>query len=98
MTEIQNVSFCFMLLQTANMQGVTMTTVDVSFKYAVPPGERQVQALAAAREVYGIRALRFDEQKQIVRVEYDASRLNEAVVESLLRQAGLDITERLVLA
>jgi hypothetical protein len=57
-----------------------------------------MRALAGTREVYGIRRLKFDEKGRSVRVEYDASRLNEGVVENLLRGAGLDITEKLALA
>ena len=75
-----------------------MTTVEVCFRYGVPPGESEMRALAGTREVYGIRRLRFDEKGRSVRVEYDASRLNEGVVENLLRGAGLDITEKLALA
>jgi hypothetical protein len=30
-----------------------------------------------------------------VRVEYDATRLNEAVIHQLLRRAGLDIVEKM---
>ena len=75
-----------------------MTTVEVCFRYGVPPGENEMRALAGTREVYGIRHLKFDEKARSVRVEYDASRLNEGVVENLLRGAGLDITEKLVLA
>jgi len=50
------------------------------------------------REVYGIRRLSFNEREQVVRVEYDASRLKEPVVAKLLRNAGLAIGERVVLA
>lgn len=75
-----------------------MTTVEVCFRYNVPPGENEMRALAGTREVYGIRRLKFDEKGRSVRVEYDASRLNEGVVENLLRGAGLDITEKLALA
>ena len=75
-----------------------MTTVEVCFRYGIPPGENEMRALAGTREVYGIRRLKFDEKGRSVRVEYDASRLNEGVVENLLRGAGLDITEKLALA
>jgi hypothetical protein len=75
-----------------------VTTVEVCFRYGVPPGENEMRALAGTREVYGIRRLKFDEKGRSVRVEYDASRLNEGVVENLLRGAGLDITEKLALA
>jgi len=49
------------------------------------------------REVYGIRRLAFDEAARTVRVEFDATRLNEATVASLLRGAGLDLREKLAL-
>ena len=37
-------------------------------------------ALANARDVYGIRRLSFDRAAQTLRVEYDATRLNAAMV------------------
>lgn len=75
-----------------------MTAVDVCFRYGMPPGEAAMRALASAREVYGIRALRFDEKNKTIRVEFDATRLNEKNVEALLRRAGLDLTEKVSLA
>jgi hypothetical protein len=48
--------------------------------------------------VYGIRKLWFNDAENVVRVEYDRSRLNDDSVASLLRQAGIDIQEKLVLA
>jgi hypothetical protein len=75
-----------------------MTTVDVVFKYGLPPGENEVRALSDAREVYGIRKITFDEKGHTVRVEYDATRLNSDAVANLLRNAGWDIEERVVLA
>ncbi len=75
-----------------------MTAVDVCFRYGMPPGEAEMRALAAAREVYGIRALRFDEKNKTVRIEFDATRLTEKNVEALLRRAGLDLTEKIALA
>jgi hypothetical protein len=74
-----------------------MTMLDVCFRYGIAPGETEVRALSNVREVYGIRAIRFDEKERIVRVEFDASRLSDEVVESLLRRAGLDITARVAL-
>jgi hypothetical protein len=74
-----------------------MTTVDVCFRYGIAPGEREMRGLNAMREVYGIRSLRFNEKLRTVTVEFDASRLDESAVESLLRSAGLDLTERIAL-
>lgn len=75
-----------------------MTTVDVCFRYDGPLREAEMRALGTMREVYGIRALRLDEKNKTVRVEFDATRLNESNVESLLRRAGLDLTEKVNLA
>ena len=57
-----------------------------------------LRALDSVREVYGIQRTQFNEKEHIVRVLFDASRLNEDAVASLLRQAGLDLTDRLTLA
>jgi hypothetical protein len=74
-----------------------MTTVEVVFRYGMPPGEREMSALGQVSDVYGIRRVKFDEQGRTIRVEYDASRLNEATVENLLRKAGFDVREKLAL-
>jgi len=57
-----------------------------------------MRALDSVREVYGVRRMRFDAKERIVRVEFDASRLKEPAIASLLRQAGLDVQQKLVLA
>ncbi len=75
-----------------------MTQMDVSFRYVNRPDERIMAAIDNMREVYGIRRIRFSEKEQIVRVEYDASRLKEPVVAKLLRNTGLAIGDKLVLA
>jgi hypothetical protein len=74
-----------------------MTTVDILFRYAAPPTEPQVFALANARDVYGIRRIWFDHAARTVRVEFDATRLNAAMVTQLIRGAGVQITEELAL-
>lgn len=74
-----------------------MTTVDVAFRYGVAPGEAELRALNTAREVYGIRKISFDKKESVIRVEYDATRLNEETVAALLRRAGVDLKERLQL-
>jgi len=74
-----------------------MTTVDVLFRYGVPPNERVMSAYGQVSDVYGIRRLQLNEADRTIRVEYDATRLTEAKVEGLLRAAGFDITEKLAL-
>jgi hypothetical protein len=68
-----------------------MTSVEILFRYTNPPTEAETRALANTREVYGIHRLTFDRSVRTLRVEYDATRLNAAVVEKLVRQAGLEI-------
>ena len=75
-----------------------MTQLDVCFRYGVPLGESEVRALSNAREVYGIRKISFDEKERTIRVEYDATRLNDDIVAGILRRAGLDLKEKVELA
>ena len=75
-----------------------MTTVDVAFRYGRAPGPAEMRALDSAREVYGIRRVRLDDKEKTLRVEYDASRLDQATVVSLLRRAGIDLLEGLTVA
>jgi hypothetical protein len=75
-----------------------MTQMDVSFRYVNRPNEAVLRAIDNMREVYGIRRVSFREDEQVVRVEYDASRLKEPVVAKLLRNTGLAIGEKLVVA
>ncbi len=74
-----------------------MTQLDVCFRYGAAPGETEMRALSTAREVYGVRKISFDEQERLVRVEYDATRLNDDVVAGILRRAGIDIKEKVTL-
>ena len=57
-----------------------------------------MRALDSVREVYGVRQISFDTKERIVRVEFDASRFKEPVIAGLLREAGLDVEERVALA
>ena len=75
-----------------------MTAVEVQFRYGAPPSESVMTALGQLSDVYGIRRIHLQDSERTIRVEYDATRLNEAKIEKLLRDAGFDVTERLALA
>jgi len=75
-----------------------MTQLEVRYRYGSAPGEAEMRALDAVRDVYGIRRIVFDEKERIIRIEFDASRLKEPAVASLLRRAGIDVQEKLALA
>lgn len=74
-----------------------MTAVEVVFKYLLPPTEAVMRAMDNVREVYGIRRIRLDEGERTIRVEYDATRLNEGTVASLLKRTGLELGDKLQL-
>jgi hypothetical protein len=74
------------------------TNLDVLYRYELHPSEAAMIALGKARGVYGIRKITLDEQQKTMRVEFDFTRLNRAVVTELLRSAGIDIVEEIPLA
>jgi hypothetical protein len=75
-----------------------MTYLDLAYRYGLHPGERELRAIDGVREVYGILKVEFDEKQRTVKVRFDASRLKEDAVTKLLRQAGVDVKEKLALA
>jgi hypothetical protein len=75
-----------------------MTYLDVVFQYGAAPSESALRAIDGMREVYGVRRVQFNEKDRTVRVEFDASRLKGEGVAKLLRQAGIDVREPVVLA
>ena len=74
-----------------------MTQLEILYRYAGEPKEAELFALGNAREVYGIRRISFDREAHTLLVEYDATRLNAAVVTGLVRRSGLQIVEELPL-
>jgi hypothetical protein len=75
-----------------------MTYLEVLYRYQTPPGEKELRAIDSVREVYGIQRIQFQEAERTVRVLFDASRMKEDAVARLLRQAGINVQEKLVLA
>ena len=75
-----------------------MTQLEVLYRYEMHPTEAAMAALGTVRQVYGVRRIKIDESAKTIRVEYDATRLNKAVVLQLLRRSGIDIVEELPLA
>jgi len=74
-----------------------MMPLEVMFRYGMPPGESEMTALGKMYDVYGIRRMQFNEGQRTIRIEYDATRLNDDAVEKLLRSAGVDVREKLAL-
>ena len=75
-----------------------MTYLEVAYRYQTSPGEAELRAIDSVREVYGIQSIQFNEKERTVRVLFDASRLKGDSVAKLLRQAGIDVQDQLVVA
>lgn len=52
------------------------------------------RSLGEFANTYGLQRFHFDELKNRLQIEYDASRLRESVVEHVLRQARIPIARR----
>jgi dissimilatory sulfite reductase (desulfoviridin) alpha/beta subunit len=75
-----------------------MTYLEAAYRYEGTPGENELRAIDSVREVYGIQRVHFNEREHTVRVLFDASRMKAPTVVKLLRQAGIDLGDQLVLA
>jgi hypothetical protein len=75
-----------------------MTYLETTYRYLTAPGEVEMRAIDSVREVYGIQRILFNEKERTVKVIFDASRLKRESVAKLLRQAGIDVQEPVVLA
>lgn len=68
-----------------------MTYLEVVYRYRTTATEKDMRAVDAIREIYGVQRIQFNEKERTIRVLFDASRLKEDVIASLLRGAGVDI-------
>jgi hypothetical protein len=68
-----------------------MTKVQVRFLLQKPPDEAALARLSDAAALYGIYRIKLSNSMDFVMVEYDASRLRPAEVESALARAGLPV-------
>lgn len=75
-----------------------MTYLEVHYRFRSQPAAPVLRRLADLRGYYGIARLSLDEERDQIRVEYDASRLKENDVLHLLRLAGLDVLEKVELS
>jgi len=70
---------------------VGVTLVEVTYELQAPLKAEQLRALAGFANTYGLRRFRVNEQLQLISIEYDASRLQEAQVARVLRQANIPV-------
>ncbi len=68
-----------------------MTTVEIRFRLARPLDATMYAGLADVHAIYGIKAVNVAPAQESLTVEYDATRLQPADVESALGRAGIPI-------
>jgi len=71
-----------------------MTLVEVTYELAAPLSMELFRRLGEFANTYGLRRFHVDEQKNLLRFEYDASRLREAQVEHVLRAERIPVKQR----
>jgi hypothetical protein len=68
-----------------------MTKVQLRYDLARPLDDSLLEQIARVHGVYGIERVRLNDTLNKLIVDYDASRLSEAEVETVLHKAGLPI-------
>jgi hypothetical protein len=68
-----------------------MTKVQMRFSLQRPLDDASLTAISNAYSIYGIQKIRVDPSMEALTVEYDATRLRPAEVESALATAGIPV-------
>jgi hypothetical protein len=71
-----------------------MTLVEVTYNLHSSLSDAQLARLGEFSNTYGLRKIRVDEAKNLVSLEYDASRLRETQVAHVLGQAGISVSRQ----
>jgi hypothetical protein len=72
-----------------------MTFMTVTYELQKPLRPEHFRTLANFANTYGLQRFHWDEEKNQLQFEYDASRLRETVVENVLRRASIPVLRRL---
>jgi len=72
-----------------------MTLVDVTYELHQPLTQEQLRDLGLFANTYGLRTFRYDEAKNQLSFEYDASRLRETQVTHVLGQAKIAVSRKI---
>ena len=70
-----------------------MTKVQIRFLLSKPLDETLLQRISDAHSIYGIQRVRLSPAMDAITVEYDATRLRPAEVESALAGAGIAVQQ-----
>ncbi len=72
-----------------------MTLLEITYELQSPLNNEQLRELGSFANTYGLRRFRVDDSARRLTVEYDASRLKETEVTSVLGRAQIAVTRRL---
>jgi len=68
-----------------------MTKVQLAFRLQHPLDDKLMTRIAGAYSIYGIQRIRLTPEQDSLTVEYDATRLRPAEVQSVLTRAGIPV-------
>lgn len=72
-----------------------MTFCEVTYRYQNRLSEKNLSSLDLLKgQVYGLRRIEVDDRQNLLRVEYDASRVVPQEIEAALRRAGVAVLDR----
>lgn len=71
-----------------------MTFMTVTYELQEKLKSEHFRALGRFANTYGLQKFRFDEKSNHLQFDYDASRLQESVVEHVLREARIPVLRR----
>jgi hypothetical protein len=72
-----------------------MTLVEVTYELQSPLSDDQLSRLGEFANTYGLRRFRFNDSREQLSFEYDASRLRETQVTHALGQARIAVARRI---
>jgi hypothetical protein len=72
-----------------------MTQMTVTYELQRPLNAGDFRALGRFSNTYGIRGFRVDDKTNYLHIDYDASRLQNNIVEHVLREARIPVLRKL---
>jgi hypothetical protein len=72
-----------------------MTMMTITFELQDRLKAEQFRALGEFANTYGIHKFHYDEDSNLLSIDYDASRLRETVIEHVLRRARIPVLRKL---
>jgi hypothetical protein len=72
-----------------------MTLMTAAYELQERLTPEHFRALGEFANTYGLQKFRYDEKNNLLHFDYDASRLTDNAVESVLRQARIPVVRRL---